>query len=49
MIEIYEFCSGKNPGIMPVSKIWHFGDTSDEMSGIQQTKIIADKIRISYS
>jgi hypothetical protein len=31
-----------------ISQTWHIGNTSDEMSGIQQSKFIADYLRISY-
>jgi hypothetical protein len=31
-----------------ISPIWHFGDLSDEISSIQQSKNIADLFRVSY-
>jgi hypothetical protein len=38
----------QNLGRRDISQNGRFGDTSDEMSGIQQSKFIADYLRISY-
>jgi hypothetical protein len=35
MIEIYGFCRVENPGIMPVSQGWGFGNLSDDIWNVQ--------------